>query len=47
LLDSVDFSFAFARRGKLLAAAFKSVRLATADAAGDANLAAHRCSSFL
>jgi hypothetical protein len=47
LLNSAGFSFAVAGRGKLLAAPFKSMLLGAADATGETNLAAHRCSNFL
>jgi hypothetical protein len=47
LLNLSDFSFVFAGDRKLLAVAFKLVRLDAADATGEANLAAHRCSNFL
>jgi hypothetical protein len=45
--DPAGFSFAFAGRGKLLAAPFKLMLLRAADATGRTNLAAHRCSNFL
>jgi hypothetical protein len=47
LLNSTGFSLAFARRGKLLTVPSKPVLLGAADATGEANLAAHRCSNFL
>jgi hypothetical protein len=47
LLNSVGFSFAFAGRDELLTVAFKAVSLGAADATGETNLAAHRCSNFL
>jgi hypothetical protein len=37
----------FCGPGKLLIVPFKSVLLGAADATGEANLAAHRCSNFL
>jgi hypothetical protein len=37
----------FCGRGKLLTVPFKSVLLGAADATDEANLAAHRCSTFL
>jgi hypothetical protein len=47
LFNSAGFSFAFAGRGELLTAPFKSVLLGAADATDETNLAAHRCSNFL
>jgi hypothetical protein len=47
LLNSAGFCFNLAGRAKLLAVAFKPVILGAADATGEANLAAHRCSDLL
>jgi hypothetical protein len=47
LLSSADFSFALVGRGKLLTVLFKVMFFGAADATGEANLAAHRCSNFL
>jgi hypothetical protein len=46
-LELNGFAFAFAGRGQLATVPFESVYLGAADAAGEANLAAHRCSNFL
>jgi len=46
-LALAGFSFAFAGRGKFLRVPFKPMLLGAADATGEANLAAHRCSNFL
>jgi hypothetical protein len=42
-----SFAFAFTGRGKLLKAPFKPMILGAADATGETNLAAHRCSNLL
>ena len=45
--NPAGFSFAFAGRGKVVEGAFKPRLLGTADATGETNLAAHRCSNLL
>jgi hypothetical protein len=45
--NPAGFSFAFAGRGPVLAVTFMPILLGAADATGETNLAAHRCSNFL